>query len=57
MATSCILGQLDIHSGVMSPPQMSPLHWAAVSGYVNTVKTLIEKGAELNSKDDVGVSE
>ena len=36
----------------MSPPQMSPLHWAAESGYVNTVKTLIEKGAELNSKGD-----
>ena len=37
---------------------MSPLHWAADGGHVNTVKMLIEKGAELHSKDDDdGVSE
>ena len=53
----CILGQLDIHSGVMSPPQMSPLHWAADSGHVNIVKCLVEKGANLHSKDGYGVSE
>ena len=55
----CILGQLDIHIiCVLSPPQMSPLHWAAGGGHVNIVKMLVEKGAELNSKDDeYGVSE
>ena len=54
----CVLGQLDIHIiCVLSPPQMSPLHWAAGSGHMNIVKTLIEKGANLHSKDDEGVSE
>ena len=42
---------------VLSPHQMTPLHWAADGGRVDTVKYLIEKGAEVNSKDDDGVSE
>ena len=41
----------------MSPPQMSPLHWAADSGHVDTVKCLVEKGANLHSKDVFGVRE
>ena len=46
------------HSCVLSPYQMSPLYWAADEGHVNIVVFLIEKGANLNSKDDVdGVSE
>ena len=42
---------------VLSHHQMSPLHWAADGGHVNIVMCLIEKGAEVNSKDDAGVSE
>ena len=43
---------------VLSPHQMSPLHWAADGGHVNTVKFLIEKGADVNFKDDYyGVNE
>ena len=36
---------------------MSPLHWAVDGGHVNTVKCLIEKDAEVNSKHEYGVSE
>ena len=60
MAASCILGQMNIHSGhhhFLSPPQMSPLHWAAEEGHVNIVKFLVEKGANLHSEDEDGVSE
>ena len=42
---------------VLSHHQMSPLHWAADGGHVHTVKYLIDKGAEVNSKDEIGVSE
>ena len=40
----------------LSLDQMSPLHWAADKGHVNTVKCLVEKGGEVNSKDGGGVS-
>ena len=36
---------------------MSPLHWAADGGHVDTVKCLIEKGADVNCKDEYEVSE
>ena len=36
--------------------QWSPLHWAAQEGYVNIVRCLVEKGAEVNSEDYKGVS-
>ena len=42
---------------VLSHHQWSPLHWAADGGHVDTVKYLIDKGAEVNSKDGFGVSE
>ena len=42
---------------VLSLPQMSPLHWAADGGHVDTVKSLIEKGADVNRKDNEEVNE
>ena len=42
---------------VLSHHQMPPLYWAADGGHIDIVKCLIEKGAEVNSKDDEGVSE
>ena len=42
---------------VLSPHQMPPLHWAADGGHMNTVKWLIEKGAEVNRQGGAGVSE
>ena len=50
---------VDIHSGpcyILSPHQWSPLHWAAREGHVNTVKCLVENGAEVNSEDYNGVN-
>ena len=42
----------------MCPPhQMSPLHWAAGEGHMDTMMCLVEKGAKINSKDNFGVSE
>ena len=45
------------HVTLLSPHQMSPLHWAADKGHLNTVRCLVEKGAEVNSKAKDGVSE
>ena len=42
---------------VLSPNQMSPLHWAADRGHVETVSCLIVQGAQVDSKDGNGVSE
>ena len=59
VTASCILVSLHIHRGrhFLSPPQMSPLHWAADKGHVNIVKFLVEKGANLHCEDGLGVSE
>ena len=32
--------------------QMTPMHWAANSGSVDTVEYLIQKGADIHSRDD-----
>ena len=32
---------------------LTPLHSAAISGHTDIVKILIEKGADVNAKDDV----
>ena len=39
-----------------SPHQDTPLHLAAFNGFTDTVQCLIEKGAEINIKDNSGVS-
>ena len=36
---------------------MTPLHLAAIAGKEGTVQLLIEKGAEINIKDNDGVRE
>ena len=57
-----ILGKLGIHGGPCSnlvpfPHQRTPLHWAAIQGEVSTVQLLVEKGANINVKDNYGVRE
>ena len=47
---------VDTHSYILSPHQWSPLHWAAREGHVNTVKCLVENGAEVNNEDYNGVN-
>ena len=36
---------------------MTPLHLAARQGHVDIVRYLVDKGADLNIKDEDGVSE
>ena len=40
-----------------SPHQETPLHWAARGGHVDAVTYLVQKGANIDSKDGGGVSE
>ena len=42
---------------VLSPHQTFPLHWAADGGHVDTVNSLIEKGADVKCKDNDKVNE
>ena len=42
---------------VSSPHQWTPLHWAARGGHNDTVKYLIQAGADVNVKENIGVSE
>ena len=37
--------------------QKTPLHKAVEKGHVSTVKCLVEEGADIHSKDKLGVSE
>ena len=41
---------------VLSPHQLTPLHWAADKGHVSTVKCLFENGANPHIIDGLGVS-
>ena len=40
----------------LSSHQITPLHVAAEGGRVGTVESLLAKGADINIKDDKGVS-
>ena len=57
-----MLGYLAIYRGpcstcsINSSHQMTPLHLAAHGGNVDTVKYLVDKGADTNIKDRWGVS-
>ena len=42
---------------VSSPHQYTPLHKAAIGGYVGAVEYIIQAGADVNIKDNDGVSE
>lgn len=53
---------LDDHRGscsnlIASSHQSTPLHLAAGGGHVHTVQWLVMAGADLNIKEDDGVSE
>ena len=41
----------------LSPHQNTPLHFAAYRGHTETVQYLIGNGAEVNIRNDSGVSE
>ena len=42
---------------VSSPHQSTPLHWAAEEGHGGAVELLLQAGADINIKDNIGVSE
>ena len=42
---------------LISPHQKTPLHWAAFQGHPVTAQFLVEKGADINVKDNYGVHE
>ena len=42
---------------VASPHQWTPLYCAALEGHVDTVQVLVEKGADINVKNNDGVCE
>ena len=47
---------LQITVFFMSAHQRTPMHIAAQGGQANTVKLLINKGADIDIKDNTGVS-
>ena len=47
-----------LHGGpVNSSYQRTPLHWAADGDHVDTVRCLVDKGADINVKERDGASE
>ena len=42
---------------LISPHQKTPLHLAAEGGHAGTAQLLVEKGADINVKDNDGVCE
>ena len=42
---------------IYSPHQSTPLHKAAYEGHVHVVRCLVEQSADINIKDEDGVSE
>ena len=60
LTASYMLDYLANYSGPCSncsPHQMTSLHFAALGGHVDTVRYLVDKGADTNIKDGHGVSE
>ena len=62
--SSYMIGHLAIHGRpcstfcfINSPHQHTPLHLAALGGRVDTVRCLVDKGADTSIKDGSGVSE
>ena len=53
----CYLRSVPSSNLVSSPQQVTPLHKAAKWGHVGAVDYLIKAGADVNIKDDDGVSE
>ena len=53
----CHLRSVSSSNLVSSPQQVTSLHKAAKWGYVGAVDYLIQAGADINIKDDDGVSE
>ena len=45
------------HVQIFAPHQMTPLHLGAGKGKEDTVQLLIEKGADVNIKNNDGVRE
>ena len=59
-----MVGYLAIHGGpcstfyfIYSPHQHIPLYHAACLGHVDIVRYLVDKGADLNIKNNSGISE
>ena len=54
---------MAIHGGscstwfFISPYQLTPLHVAARAGHMDTVRCLVDKGADVNIQNNKGVSE
>ena len=53
----CHLPSLPSSNLVSSPHQVTPVHEAAREGHVRALEYIIEAGADVNIKDDRGVSE
>ena len=52
----CISNAILMTTCMFLPCQRTPLHIAVREGHVNIVNLLVDKGADISSKDDRGVS-